>query len=155
MGPGPWGHRMLKEPELGSAARLATGPTQAHELEGLAEPNPGLGRPALSSTLPTVIHSGDYFLFESDSEEEEEAQPEEPRPSAQSAFQVRGEVPCLLSPGQGVPGPRQHRGDGCSQGLGHWPSPMQSSRVRHNSCLCGHRSWQPCACAYLLLRSQL
>ncbi|KAF6078985.1 piezo type mechanosensitive ion channel component 1 [Phyllostomus discolor] len=36
----------------------------------------------------TVIHSGDYFLFESDSEEEEEAQPEEPRPSAQSAFQM-------------------------------------------------------------------
>nr|KAF6318818.1 piezo type mechanosensitive ion channel component 1 [Pipistrellus kuhlii] len=36
----------------------------------------------------TVIHSGDYFLFESDSEEEEEAQPEDPRPSAQSAFQM-------------------------------------------------------------------
>ncbi|XP_044111495.1 piezo-type mechanosensitive ion channel component 1 isoform X3 [Neovison vison] len=36
----------------------------------------------------TVIHSGDYFLFESDSEEEEETLPEEPRPSAQSAFQM-------------------------------------------------------------------
>ncbi|XP_072802892.1 piezo-type mechanosensitive ion channel component 1 isoform X1 [Vicugna pacos] len=36
----------------------------------------------------TVIHSGDYFLFESDSEEEEEAQPEDPRPSEQSAFQM-------------------------------------------------------------------
>ncbi|XP_011751602.2 piezo-type mechanosensitive ion channel component 1 isoform X2 [Macaca nemestrina] len=36
----------------------------------------------------TVIHSGDYFLFESDSEEEEEAAPEDPRPSAQSAFQM-------------------------------------------------------------------
>ncbi|XP_057170606.1 piezo-type mechanosensitive ion channel component 1 isoform X3 [Ursus arctos] len=36
----------------------------------------------------TVIHSGDYFLFESDSEEEEEALPEDPRPSAQSAFQM-------------------------------------------------------------------
>ncbi|XP_027473901.2 piezo-type mechanosensitive ion channel component 1 isoform X5 [Zalophus californianus] len=36
----------------------------------------------------TVIHSGDYFLFESDSEEEEEAVPEDPRPSAQSAFQM-------------------------------------------------------------------
>ncbi|XP_008564099.1 PREDICTED: piezo-type mechanosensitive ion channel component 1 [Galeopterus variegatus] len=35
----------------------------------------------------TVIHSGDYFLFESDSEEEE-APPEDPRPSAQSAFQI-------------------------------------------------------------------
>ncbi|XP_007937421.2 piezo-type mechanosensitive ion channel component 1 [Orycteropus afer afer] len=36
----------------------------------------------------TVIHSGDYVLFESDSEEEEEAQPEDTRPSAQSAFQM-------------------------------------------------------------------
>ncbi|XP_029781951.1 piezo-type mechanosensitive ion channel component 1 [Suricata suricatta] len=36
----------------------------------------------------TVIHSGDYFLFESDSEEEEETPPEDPRPSAQSAFQM-------------------------------------------------------------------
>ncbi|XP_032012098.1 piezo-type mechanosensitive ion channel component 1 isoform X1 [Hylobates moloch] len=36
----------------------------------------------------TVIHSGDYFLFESDSEEEEEAAPEDLRPSAQSAFQM-------------------------------------------------------------------
>ncbi|XP_057566705.1 piezo-type mechanosensitive ion channel component 1 [Hippopotamus amphibius kiboko] len=36
----------------------------------------------------TVIHSGDYFLFESDSEEEDEAQPEDPRSSAPSAFQM-------------------------------------------------------------------
>ncbi|XP_006860331.1 PREDICTED: piezo-type mechanosensitive ion channel component 1 [Chrysochloris asiatica] len=36
----------------------------------------------------TVIHSGDYFLFDSDSEEEEETQPEEARPSTQSAFQM-------------------------------------------------------------------
>ncbi|XP_029388286.1 piezo-type mechanosensitive ion channel component 1 isoform X3 [Mus pahari] len=35
-----------------------------------------------------VIHSGDYFLFESDSEEEEETLPEDPRPAAQSAFQM-------------------------------------------------------------------
>ncbi|XP_072492429.1 piezo-type mechanosensitive ion channel component 1 isoform X2 [Notamacropus eugenii] len=35
-----------------------------------------------------VIHSGDYYLFESDSEEEEEALPEDPRPSSQSAFQM-------------------------------------------------------------------
>ncbi|XP_064884842.1 piezo-type mechanosensitive ion channel component 1 isoform X1 [Columba livia] len=38
-----------------------------------------------------VLHSGDYFLFESDSEEEEEAAvplPEEPRPNKQSAFQI-------------------------------------------------------------------
>ncbi|XP_049559602.1 piezo-type mechanosensitive ion channel component 1 isoform X3 [Orcinus orca] len=36
----------------------------------------------------TVIHSGDYFLFESDSEEEEEVQPEDAQQSAQSAFQM-------------------------------------------------------------------
>ncbi|NXW05209.1 PIEZ1 protein, partial [Fregetta grallaria] len=38
-----------------------------------------------------VLHSGEYFLFESDSEEEEEAAvpvPEEPRPGKQSAFQL-------------------------------------------------------------------
>lgn len=41
------------------------------------------------SVTPTVLHSGEYFLFESDSEEEEEAAvPEEPRPGRQSAFQV-------------------------------------------------------------------
>ncbi|XP_064242471.1 piezo-type mechanosensitive ion channel component 1 [Passer domesticus] len=35
----------------------------------------------------TVLHSGEYFLFESDSEEEEEVQ-EEPRPGRPSAFQL-------------------------------------------------------------------
>ncbi|XP_071296935.1 piezo-type mechanosensitive ion channel component 1 isoform X2 [Agelaius tricolor] len=35
----------------------------------------------------TVLHSGEYFLFESDSEEEEEVQ-EEPRPGRLSAFQL-------------------------------------------------------------------
>ncbi|NXN14033.1 PIEZ1 protein, partial [Indicator maculatus] len=36
-----------------------------------------------------VLHSGEYFLFESDSEEEEEAAvPEEPWPGRQSAFQL-------------------------------------------------------------------
>ncbi|XP_030812145.1 piezo-type mechanosensitive ion channel component 1 isoform X3 [Camarhynchus parvulus] len=35
----------------------------------------------------TVLHSGEYFLFESDSEEEEEVQ-EEPRPGRMSAFQL-------------------------------------------------------------------
>lgn len=74
---------------------------------GLLPPNskPSIGTPelfrvllwrlALTHTycflplLTIVIHSGDYFLFESDSEEEEEALPEDPRPAAQSAFQVR------------------------------------------------------------------
>ncbi|XP_040838170.1 piezo-type mechanosensitive ion channel component 1 [Ochotona curzoniae] len=60
---------------------------------------PGPGHPGTSSPPQTqwwrpwldhatVIHSGDYFLFESDSEEEEEALPEDPKPSAQSAFQM-------------------------------------------------------------------
>lgn len=45
-------------------------------------------RDTLCATL-AVLHSGEYFLFESDSEEEEEvAVPEEPRPGRQSAFQV-------------------------------------------------------------------
>ncbi|KAM7146564.1 piezo-type mechanosensitive ion channel component 1 isoform 5-T5 [Macrochelys suwanniensis] len=35
-----------------------------------------------------VLHSGEYFLFESDSEEEEEASLEEQKPAKQSAFQL-------------------------------------------------------------------
>ncbi|NXN95996.1 PIEZ1 protein, partial [Rhinopomastus cyanomelas] len=45
------------------------------------------GRPSLDHAA--VLHSGEYFLFESDSEEEEEAAvPEEPQPGGQSAFQL-------------------------------------------------------------------
>lgn len=36
-----------------------------------------------------VLHSGDYFLFETDSEEDEESAVEDPKPPKQSAFQVR------------------------------------------------------------------
>ncbi|KAJ8417804.1 hypothetical protein AAFF_G00226470 [Aldrovandia affinis] len=36
----------------------------------------------------TVLHSGDYYLFESDSEEEDELQSEEQKPPKQSAFQL-------------------------------------------------------------------
>ncbi|XP_063293700.1 piezo-type mechanosensitive ion channel component 1 isoform X1 [Pelobates fuscus] len=36
----------------------------------------------------SVLHSGDYFLFESDSEEDEELSQEEQRPPKQSAFQL-------------------------------------------------------------------
>uniref|UniRef100_A0A8C4XZG2 Piezo type mechanosensitive ion channel component 1 (Er blood group) n=1 Tax=Gopherus evgoodei TaxID=1825980 RepID=A0A8C4XZG2_9SAUR len=62
--------------------------------------------------LPTVLHSGEYFLFESDSEEEEEASLEEQKPAKQSAFQVRA-APCqprwsratTLSRGGDQPGP--------------------------------------------------
>ncbi|XP_045149555.1 LOW QUALITY PROTEIN: piezo-type mechanosensitive ion channel component 1, partial [Echinops telfairi] len=54
---------------------------------GISPPRRQWWRPWLDHA--TVIHSGDYFLFESDSEEEEEeAQSEEARPSAQSAFQM-------------------------------------------------------------------
>ncbi|XP_030705330.2 piezo-type mechanosensitive ion channel component 1 isoform X1 [Globicephala melas] len=65
-------------------------------LDPSQEPGPGSARG--SSPRPqwwrswldhaTVIHSGDYFLFESDSEEEEEVQPEDAQQSAQSAFQM-------------------------------------------------------------------
>ncbi|MGH0126155.1 UNVERIFIED_CONTAM: hypothetical protein FKN15_026124 [Acipenser sinensis] len=37
---------------------------------------------------PIVLHSGEYYLFESDSEEEEELQGEEQKPPRQSAFQL-------------------------------------------------------------------
>ncbi|XP_060109846.1 piezo-type mechanosensitive ion channel component 1 [Heteronotia binoei] len=36
----------------------------------------------------TVLHSGDYFLFETDSEEDEESLPEDQKPPKQSAFQL-------------------------------------------------------------------
>lgn len=36
-----------------------------------------------------VLHTGDYYLFESESEEEEESQPEEQKPPKQTACQVR------------------------------------------------------------------
>ncbi|KAM3828984.1 piezo-type mechanosensitive ion channel component 1 isoform 1-T1 [Vipera latastei] len=35
-----------------------------------------------------VLHSGDYFLFETDSEEDEESAAEDPKPPKQSAFQL-------------------------------------------------------------------
>ncbi|KAM6117865.1 LOW QUALITY PROTEIN: piezo-type mechanosensitive ion channel component 1 [Pterocles gutturalis] len=68
--------------------------------EGQDEARPAPGDPADSSRQrerwwrpwldhAAVLHSGEYFLFESDSEEEEEAAvPEEPRPGRQSAFQL-------------------------------------------------------------------
>uniref|UniRef100_A0A8B9N1I7 Piezo-type mechanosensitive ion channel component n=1 Tax=Accipiter nisus TaxID=211598 RepID=A0A8B9N1I7_9AVES len=49
----------------------------------------GTSRAVTPRAAPAVLHSGEYFLFESDSEEEEEAAvPEEPQPGRQSAFQV-------------------------------------------------------------------
>ncbi|KAM6223829.1 piezo-type mechanosensitive ion channel component 1 [Rhynchocyon petersi] len=53
---------------------------------GTSPPQRQWWRPWLNHA--TVIHSGDYYLFESDSEEEEEVQPEDTRPSEQSAFQM-------------------------------------------------------------------
>lgn len=37
----------------------------------------------------TVLHSGDYYLFESDSEDDEELQSEEQKPQSETACQVR------------------------------------------------------------------
>ncbi|KAM6057851.1 piezo-type mechanosensitive ion channel component 1 isoform 2-T2 [Chlamydotis macqueenii] len=68
--------------------------------EGQDEARPAPGGPADPSRRrerwwrpwldhAAVLHSGEYFLFESDSEEEEEAAvPEELRPSRQNAFQL-------------------------------------------------------------------
>lgn len=52
---------------------------------------PGTGHAVTPRATPTVLHSGEYFLFESDSEEEEEEAalvPEEPQPDRQNAFKV-------------------------------------------------------------------
>ena len=38
--------------------------------------------------VPAVLHSGEYYLFESDSEDEEETPFEEPTPQKQTACQV-------------------------------------------------------------------
>lgn len=82
----------------------------------------------LSPALPAVIHSGDYFLFESDSEEEEEALPEDPRPSAQSAFQVRweGPLPCAVYRPLGLRSPAWGR----TRTLAGLPRSIQTSRAR-------------------------
>ncbi|XP_066099072.1 piezo-type mechanosensitive ion channel component 1 isoform X3 [Saccopteryx bilineata] len=74
------GHGHLQEP-LDPGQELGPGSPG-----GSSPPRRQWWRPWLDHA--TVIHSGDYFLFESDSEEEEEAQPEDPRSSAQSAFQM-------------------------------------------------------------------
>lgn len=47
----------------------------------------GTGCAMTSCAIPTVLHSGEYFLFESDSEEEEETAVSEEQ-GRQSAFQV-------------------------------------------------------------------
>lgn len=92
---------------LGAAGQPVPGrvPDRGHGVESLGAGrgaerwSPTLcGEDGSQSRLPAVIHSGDYFLFESDSEEEEEAAPEDPRPSAQSAFQVWWEVPRRPAP---------------------------------------------------------
>nr|DBA16933.1 TPA: hypothetical protein GDO54_002459 [Pyxicephalus adspersus] len=58
------------------------------EEEGAKKPRKKIhwSRPWLDHA--SVLHSGDYFLFESDSEEDEESVLEEPKPPKQSAFQL-------------------------------------------------------------------
>nr|XP_013001447.1 piezo-type mechanosensitive ion channel component 1 isoform X3 [Cavia porcellus] len=90
--------RIRTKQEKYRQSRASRGHPQALGPEDPSQ-EPGPGSPG-GSSLPqtqwwrpwldhaTVIHSGDYFLFESDSEEEEEAVPEDSRPSPQSAFQM-------------------------------------------------------------------
>ncbi|XP_023560947.1 piezo-type mechanosensitive ion channel component 1 isoform X3 [Octodon degus] len=90
--------RIRAKQEKHRQSRASRSRPQALDLEDPGQ-EPGPGSPG-GSSLPqrqwwqpwldhaTVIHSGDYFLFESDSEEEEEAVPEDSRQSAQSAFQM-------------------------------------------------------------------
>uniref|UniRef100_A0A7M4EL53 Piezo type mechanosensitive ion channel component 1 (Er blood group) n=1 Tax=Crocodylus porosus TaxID=8502 RepID=A0A7M4EL53_CROPO len=58
-----------------------------------------------------VLHSGEYFLFESDSEEEESSTPEEQRPAQQSAFQLDG---WRVGQGMSLPGVPRARAGTCS-----------------------------------------
>ncbi|XP_074170554.1 piezo-type mechanosensitive ion channel component 1 isoform X2 [Rhinolophus sinicus] len=88
--------RIRAKQEKHRQGRVGLGQTQ-EPLEPGQEPGPsspgGSSPPRRQWWRPwldhaTVIHSGDYFLFESDSEEEEETQTEDPRPAGQSAFQM-------------------------------------------------------------------
>ncbi|XP_063808734.1 piezo-type mechanosensitive ion channel component 1-like, partial [Pseudophryne corroboree] len=56
------------------------------EKKGLAKKKSHWSRPWL--THASVLHSGDYYLFESDSEEDEESTLEDQKPPKQSAFQL-------------------------------------------------------------------
>ncbi|KAG3256695.1 piezo type mechanosensitive ion channel component 1, transcript variant X2 [Ictidomys tridecemlineatus] len=81
-----------RQGQAGRGRPQAVGPEDPVQEPGPSSPG-GASSPPRQWWRPwldhaTVIHSGDYFLFESDSEEEEEALPEDPRPSAQSAFQM-------------------------------------------------------------------
>uniref|UniRef100_A0A674JB00 Uncharacterized protein n=1 Tax=Terrapene triunguis TaxID=2587831 RepID=A0A674JB00_9SAUR len=79
--------------------------------------------------LPTVLHSGEYFLFESDSEEEE-ASLEEQKPAKQSAFQVRAAPsrPYQLGPSltSGWPGAPPQAG--CRGSRKQLPLPVPAER---------------------------
>ncbi|KAG9352492.1 hypothetical protein JZ751_020906 [Albula glossodonta] len=61
-------------------------PSEAGESAKTAKQKKKWWRPWLDHA--TVLHSGDYYLFESDSEEEDEPQAEEQKPMKQSAFQL-------------------------------------------------------------------
>lgn len=133
----PGGGGKPREPLLGATAQPSPGPVlnwryRVESWGGGCGARGPVREDGSQPCLPAVIHSGDYFLFESDSEEEEETPPEDPRPSAQSAFQVRGGSPACLPPGQpaqicsdsGAPQSDGHtgrRGHG-SQAVAPWAS---------------------------------
>lgn len=48
-------------------------------------------------SLLLVLHSGEYYLFESDSEDEEELQSEDQKPQKQTACQVRRQRRVVLT----------------------------------------------------------
>uniref|UniRef100_A0A8C8RQL3 Piezo type mechanosensitive ion channel component 1 n=1 Tax=Pelusios castaneus TaxID=367368 RepID=A0A8C8RQL3_9SAUR len=92
-------HRQAEEKSLAQLKRQGQGPSFLSCLLCSSPRNTGccvLCRPP--TPAPTVLHSGEYFLFESDSEEEEEASLEEQKPSRQSAFQVRAAIPLSVHP---------------------------------------------------------
>ncbi|XP_074057317.1 piezo-type mechanosensitive ion channel component 1 isoform X2 [Macrotis lagotis] len=78
-------HRQAEEKSLAQLKRQMErirAKQEKHRLGRTSSESPG------DPDQDPVIHSGDYYLFESDSEEEEEALPEDPRPSSQTAFQL-------------------------------------------------------------------
>uniref|UniRef100_A0AAX7UFF8 Piezo-type mechanosensitive ion channel component n=1 Tax=Astatotilapia calliptera TaxID=8154 RepID=A0AAX7UFF8_ASTCA len=60
-----------------------------HKISESAKESPAVGAALFTYVfLLTVLHSGDYYLFESDSEDEDELQSEEQKPQKQTACQL-------------------------------------------------------------------
>jgi hypothetical protein len=70
-----------------TATAIVVLPVNAFTTHGLSCPHVLISSGWFLFTF-AVLHSGDYYLFESDSEEEDELFSEEKKPQKQTAFQV-------------------------------------------------------------------